>query len=462
MKSYFNTQNQKLILLFIILFLILSSCKKLLDEKHLKSLVVPENLDDLQALLDANNQMHFSSLDMQELLADDYYTTSAYWNSANDENKLSYIWNGDRAFLSNWSKAYSGPIYYSNVVLDALPTLEIKEADKIQSSHIKGSALFHRALAFQQLAQLYCRPYSESAKTDLGIPLRRTAAIEVKATRSTVQETYDQIIGDLIIALDLLPENSLSPTRPTKAAALGLLARTYLSMRDYENAGKHADLFLKLHPELIDYNEITDIEIPFKRFNIETIFYNNSPAGLSLINSTRARIDSNLYLSYDPNDLRRLLFFKGNTGSNVNTYQFQGNYDSDLTRGRPFIGGITTNEIYLIRAESHARAGNKDLALNDLNTLMIKRWKNDGSWILFTASTEEQALKLILIERRKELVFRGLRWSDLRRYNLEGANITLKRVLDGVEYNLPPNDLRWVLLLPDEVINRSDMEQNPR
>jgi hypothetical protein len=60
------------------------------------------------------------------------------------------------------------------------------------------------------------------------------------------------------------------------------------------------------------------------------------------------------------------------------------------------------------------------------------------------------------------LLFRNLRWSDLRRFNLEGANITLKRIINGTSYTLPPNDLRWVLLIPDLETSRSGIPQNPR
>lgn len=461
MKNLNSIYKRSLVFVFILTSCVLFSCQKLLEEKHLKTLVVPETLDDLQALLDMHNNMVLSNPEIAELIADNYYTTSAYWNALNDEDRLNHVWDAKITSLKTWTGTYQNSIYYANVVLDVLPTLEVASSDRNKASEIKGMALFHRALTFQQLAQLYCRPYSESAKTDLGIPLRLTAAIEVKSRRSTVQETYDQIIGDLNLALELLPDQSLLPTRPTKAAVLGLLARTYLSMRDYENAGIYADLCLKIHPELMDYNDITDVAKPFKRFNSETIFYKNGRVQFSILLSPRAIIDPKLYDSYDPNDLRKKLFFKEYPGDRKGTYQFNGNYDSESNPNYVFMGGIATDEIYLIRAESYARAGKTDPALQDLNKLMVNRWKKEN-WQPFTANTSEEALKLILDERRKELLFRGLRWSDLRRLNLEGANITLKRELDGVGYTLPPNDLRWVLLFPDEVINRSNMEQNPR
>ena len=71
-------------------------------------------------------------------------------------------------------------------------------------------------------------------------------------------------------------------------------------------------------------------------------------------------------------------------------------------------------------------------------------------------------MALILLERRKELLMRGLRWMDLKRLNMEGAAITLTRTVNGQVYTLPPNDLRYALPIPEDVIAISGMQQNPR
>jgi len=94
---------------------------------------------------------------------------------------------------------------------------------------------------------------------------------------------------------------------------------------------------------------------------------------------------------------------------------------------------------------------------------MIKRWNNNGSWAPFTAADATDALNKILVERRKELLFRGLRWSDIRRLNVEGANITLTRNIRGTLYTLPPNDIRSVMLISlGEILHSPDVQQNPR
>jgi hypothetical protein len=85
-----------------------------------------------------------------------------------------------------------------------------------------------------------------------------------------------------------------------------------------------------------------------------------------------------------------------------------------------------------------------------------------GFFVPFTANNTSEALNLVLQERRKETPFRGLRWIDLRRLNNEGANITLTRKVKGQVYTLPPNDPRYVLPIPPDVINLTGIVQNER
>lgn len=75
-----------------------------------------------------------------------------------------------------------------------------------------------------------------------------------------------------------------------------------------------------------------------------------------------------------------------------------------------------------------------------------------------------ELLHKIILERRKELVFRGLRWTDLRRLNKETEfAITLRRTVKGMEYVLPPNDPRYTQQIPFSVISfNKDMPQNIR
>ena len=447
----------KIISLLLITALI--SCNKYLEKKPDKALVVPATLKDIQAILDNELKMNHSSPDLLEALADNYYVTTSNFEMQPLQDRQNYVWDRDAMSLISWQTPYQGPIYYANVALDQLAT--ITTDDQTLKGTLTGSALFYRGYAFYQLAQLYCGPYSSSSLPNPGIPLRITSAIETPSIRSTVSQTYQQILSDLKTAIPLLPDSAEVLTRPSKTAAYAALARTYLSMRNYDSAFYYADISLSRDSLLIDFNTLPSSSLPIKRFNIETIFYNLCEPYNGMPYGGTGYIDTVLYKSYQDNDLRKTVFFKANTGTASGTYRFKGSFDSQYYPQLVF-DGLTTGEMWLIRAECAARKGRMAAALKDLNTLLYHRWKNNGSWASLSAETSEQAVMLILSERRKELVYRGLRWTDLRRLNLEGAGITLTRVVGGLPYTLPPDDPRWVLLIPQEVIDHSEMPQNPR
>ena len=118
--------------------------------------------------------------------------------------------------------------------------------------------------------------------------------------------------------------------------------------------------------------------------------------------------------------------------------------------------------MYLIRAEAAARAGLKDSALADLNRLLSTRWKT-GTFVPYAAGSADQALDIILAERRKELIMRGTRWFDLRRLNKEPRFAkTLVRIQNSTTYTLSPNDNRYTFLIPAQVIALTGMQQNTR
>jgi starch-binding outer membrane protein, SusD/RagB family len=446
----------RIILISLVFILGALSCQKFLDKKPLKSLYVPKTLMDLQAVLDNNQIMNQSGPALLELVADNYYVTPTSYESVGGEESPNYIFNSQAKHYGSWSQPYVGPIYYSNVVLGVLPDIEITSSNREQYENIKGSALFHRAFAFYELAQLYCRPYTSTAETDEGIVLRTSSAIETPSGRATVQETYDRIINDLKESARLLPRSTQFPTRPNIAAAYGLLARTYLSMRDYENAGLYADSSLQENKVLIDYNTLpaSNNPMPLYTENPEISFYSKL-VSTSLTAQTIGIIDTTLYASYNANDLRLTRFFRFRSSQ----WRFKGSYADFAWH---VFTGITTAEMYLIRAETSARAGLKDDALDDLNTLMQNRWNNTVPFPQFSASTAGEALNLILTERRKELIYRGQRWTDIRRLNVENADIAITREINGEIFTLPANDLRWVLLIPDAEINKSGIKQNPR
>ncbi|MBO9682943.1 MAG: RagB/SusD family nutrient uptake outer membrane protein, partial [Flavisolibacter sp.] len=208
--------------LYIILstcyLLSIMSCKKAwLDVRPNKAIVVPSEVKDYQSLLDNAALFNKNGSGLGEVSADNYYLLFPVWQSlGNAQERNAYIWakdiyQGETGL--DWRDAYTR-ILTENVVLDGIEKIKPNQIEASAWNNVKGSALFYRAYDFFNLAQEFCKPYlASTASTDLGIPLRKSSDIFINVSRSTVQETYDQIINDLMLARQLLPDVAVVKTR---------------------------------------------------------------------------------------------------------------------------------------------------------------------------------------------------------------------------------------------------------
>lgn len=442
-------------LLTIAILIATTSCKKYLDEKSDKKLVVPSSLKDVQALLDDYPRMSQSDIIAQEISADDYWLTDKTFNTYKAQQRM-YLWQKDFIFdpgYNDWSRNYA-IVYTANTVLEYTATVPQDDFNRAEWGNVTGQAFYHRGKSFLDIAATWAVAYDpSSAATTQGIPLRLNTQFNEPSVRASLQTTFDQVIGDLKNAIRLLPEVPLTPLRPSKPAAYGMLARTYWYMGNYDQAGLYADSCLQLNSQLINYNAIdSTMAYPFRAFNEEVISVHTFAKGV--LYNFNAKIDSVLYGLYSGNDLRKTLFFTTNADG---TAGFRGSYFGSQS----FQHGIATDEMYLIRTEAFARAGNLTAALSDLNNLLITRWKT-GTYVPYNTTNLGLLLETILQERRKELLMRGLRWMDVKRLNREGKNITMQRVIKNIVYTLPPNDKRYAMSIPEDVITLSGISQNPR
>jgi tetratricopeptide (TPR) repeat protein len=442
-----------------LVLLLVNSCQKFLDEPSDKKLAIPSKLSDLQAILD-----HFGSMNnfypaALEILADNYYVTDADFSSLTSEvHRNYYLWQPNEV-ADAWT--IYAPIKNSNVVLDNLPAIKYSAMETEAWKNIKGSALFFRAHYLFAGAELFGKPYNKAtAGTDWGMALRLTADIGVKTTRSTVKETYERIVMDLKEAAGLLPVTPAVKTRPSKPAAYGALAKTYLSMHEYDSAGKYARMTLQLYGDsLLNFNQLSvTATAPIQRFNREVIFHCRSNL-FGILNSPRAKIDTILYRSYENNDLRKSIYYRPDATGAV---FFKGDYDGAGNNTGYIFGGIVTDEMLLISAECYARRGDVELAMRDLDALLIKRWKT-GTYTARSAANAKEALHIVLAERRKELLFRGTRWMDMRRLQLDVENsITPERIINNKTYYLTPQSNNYMLQIPASIIAITGMPQNPK
>lgn len=425
--------------------------------------VVPKTIADYQAILDYQSVfIEQPSVELGVIGADEYYLRDGMLTTLTTPfHRNGYIWAQDvyeGQEIRDWRFGYQR-ILYANMALDVekiTPAPNEKEA----WDNVKGSALFFRAYSLYQLAQLFCKPYAASTSgNDLGIPLPLDYDVSQPSTRGTVADVYRQILSDLLSAVDLLPTKALNTFRPSKAAACVLLARTYLQMGDFEKALYHADLGLTLNSDLIDFNNLDlnatyTFPMDYGSSNPEVIFYMRI-AALTVVAAGRFNADTALLTAYQPTDLRMHAYFFENTDGRI---LFKGSYYG----GSSYFGGLAVDELWLMRAECSARLGDVQGAMDDLNELLIHRHDRE-QFVSLTASDPEEALDIILLERRKELFMRGIRWEDLRRLNKEPRFAkTLIREIDGQRYELPPGDPRWVWPIPDNEIDLSGFPQNDR
>lgn len=438
--------------------LLAASCNNYLDLKPDKKMAVPSSASDLQLMLDNYNLFNSNYPYAFGIMADDYFVTTEHWAAlSNQMTRNLYIWQPDENTAEFWSRPYTN-IYTLNVVLEEAERIVTDPWEYAAMTTVKGSALFLRAIQYFALTQLFTKPYqAEQADNILGLPLHTQADYSVKSVRASLSDTYELIIHDLEQAIRLLPERSSLKSRPSKVAAYGMLSKVYLSMCDYEKAGRYADSCLSRYDRLLDYNLLdTTANAPMPAFNEEVLFQMRSTRQSILINS-RAKVDSTLYRLYDKRDIRSRLFFVHNPDNSI---AFKGDYDGRGTSSNGYVfSGVITDEMFLIRSECHARQNQLEKAADDLNHLLATRWET-GKFEPLRFLTADEAITAILEERRKQLLFRDSRWIDIRRLSLDPKHaITPTRQIEGRTYSLDPPD-GYVLLIPNYVIERSGIQQN--
>jgi hypothetical protein len=443
-----------------VLLIAAASCKKAdwYDQKTSASQVVPASLKDFQALLD-NSNMSFYSVGQGELASDNSYIVDISYASLPNWQKNAYTWSHElpNVQVDDWLGQYgNGPyqkLYYANLALEGVAKLT---AGSFDYNNVKGQALFLRARNFYELSQIYAMPYNEAtANTDQGIALRTESDINVVPTRSTVRQTYDQILKDFEEAKDLLPVTPAYKTRGSKPAVFGYLARLYLSIEDYPKAMANADSCLKYVSALYDWSvsdtAVTALSPIIPLFPEEVIFYgllNGNQGGTGFA----ARLTQEMYDLYEVNDVRKRVCYTYSPADQ--TISFRGGFGNT-----GILTGITTSEMYLIKAECNARANKVTEAMADLNKEMKSRFYKN-KFTDRTATDADDALRQVINERRRELVRRGLRWSDLRRLMKDPRFAkTFTRTAGGKTYTLAPGSFKYTLPFPDDIITQNGLPQ---
>lgn len=474
----------------------LSACDGWLDNKP-KGFTIPEKYEDYEQLM--NSQYLYRALDIYpSFITDDILLVETgtvpdfdyfeYYDKSEHLKNL-YSFQHGQIFTSGnsdgiWESAYENIFTYNAVINNVLTASGGTERDR---KVLLGEALVGRAFEYLNLVNLYARHYDPAtAASDYGVPLVLSEEITgEKYPRASVEKVYRQIESDLTEAVsNCLAPSTATSFDPSQGVGYAFLSRMYLYMGRYAEALENANASLDLNDALLDYKDYTvqqgqwgrliaadgsGNEFPDEHKNIENI-YTRLLNGTSYLFKEVAASEEllatfNRNLPADGEDMRLSLFF---AKDEFNPYTTGGAPDKfpGYTIFAPYINmsiGFSTPEVLLTAAECEARIGDKDRALALLDRLRDMRIKNNVHFQ--TSYTKEQVLEMVIDERRKEFAFVGLtRLIDLKRLNREewfARTITHSAGSEGT-WTLPPNDPRYIMPVPDNVLSFNNMPQYER
>ncbi|WAC39920.1 RagB/SusD family nutrient uptake outer membrane protein [Pedobacter sp. SL55] len=489
------------ILVWGLLLISLSSCKKFLD-------VTPSNSADaakaIQTPRDA--QIVMNGL-MNQMTSSSYYGRNfimyaeakggdvAVYSQGRGLDAL-YTFNHNpntNSYSSFWSQIYYC-ILQSNYMLEEIAKRETDGVTGFNTA--KGQALTARALMYFDLVRLYGKAYTQD-KASFGVPIVLTKlGFDAKPLRASVEQVYTQIVKDLTDAAPLLPKTKTNGYI-NYYANKAILARVYLNMDMKTEALLAAEEVMGATSLYTLYTNANWVDSWKSQYGTESIFELNinplendlGTASLGVYQRNRnVGTTSALGFFYASTDFLSSL----NAGSNADIrrgvmardessatrlgalYKYSGglpngNASTSTMPGDKSTGNNTAvnikvirlSEMYLIAAEA-ALISNPTKAVNYLNAI---RQRNPG---LSAATIGNISLDMILEERRKELYGEGHRFFDMIRsnrsitYNDEFGNLTILPTLRPK--TIDRNFYKTILPIPQSEINANPQikaQQNP-
>lgn len=442
----------------LLLLLISSGCRDYVEIDEVGNRILYYT-DDYQYLM--NNTTNFESTFIYPELASDDISIENDDYIINTESHINaYTW-ADQISLdandSDWDRMFR-QIEICNEIIEGV--LNSEGGTEAEKRNVWAQAKVHRAYAYFCLVNIYAKQYDEqTASTDLGVPLLLSADFFADLTRASVETIYHQVESDLKEALVYLPDFQLNTSMPSKAAAYGTLARVYLQKEVYPQALAYADSALSIQNTLLnlaDYaGNITSLP---RKYDDEEIIFSKILAGYTL----DYQLSQDLLDLFSEQDLRYQMFT--DEGAALTWNPTAGRY---FSRPRIFSQGVYSgpcvSEMMLIKAECLVRDGNAINALEELNRLRQHRFMPEDYEDL-TAADSEEALYLVINERRMELMGRGYRWFDQKRLNKDSRfAATVTHQYQGETYTLEPNSVNYVFPIADVyIVQNPEIVQNPR
>lgn len=439
----------------LILGITFASCDDYLSDVP-KGSKAPTTLADYEAFLrDEYTNQRVNVTGASQLLNDQYVTLATL--SSDRLINANYMWdeNADRIALkvsdeTTYYASYQGISTFNLIIEDVLNSTQATESEK---RAVWAEAKILRAMNYFNLVNFYADTYvASTAATKLSVPLITSANINAPSKQVTIQEMYDFILKDVSEALPYLLKVSQTPLHPNLGAGYAFYSRVYLQMNNYTEALKYADLALAENNKLYDWigyynSNKAIIDVP------NSYTATTSPMGYNYVENYTYRHGANSNLTTEnsiPTE-RAQLFEAGDARFfsrwKIYTVGAETYYRRTLS-GMFNFGGITTVEVYLIKAECLARAGQISEALNVLNTVRKTRILPASYQDIATAD-KTMALNAIFRTKRNELINTIVPFADARRLNAEGIyKVSFTKTANGKTYTLASDSHLWTMPFP--------------
>ncbi|HET7614781.1 MAG TPA: RagB/SusD family nutrient uptake outer membrane protein [Gemmatimonadaceae bacterium] len=392
-------------------------------------------------------------VDWTEVLSDNLQHSGTFDDYADADNHL--LRSDNIAVETVWDDTYDD-INRVNEIIDKVP--KVTDLESGEQDEILGEAYFLRALDYHNLVRLW-------GGGTMGVPLRLTpvasAAEANQVQRSTLAETYAQILSDLSQAEQLITADESQTRQASLGAAYALESRVKLYMQDWAGAEAAAaqveSMDYSLAPNFSDLFDATGNNTPEDIFRVTFTptqsqavgfyylpkalggRYEESPTtGASGIIAAFDPASGGNISAYNPTD-ERGKWSISRSGTRTYAAKFRNpSGDEDLHV-------IRLGEVILIRAEALAHLNRLPEAVDEYNRLRVRAGLAPDPTV---GLTQAGVLAAIARERRLELAFEGDRWPDMVR---TGEAIAL-----GVD------PIQTLLPIPQSEIDVApNMTQNP-
>ncbi|WKL49342.1 RagB/SusD family nutrient uptake outer membrane protein [Flavobacterium pectinovorum] len=421
----------------------------------------PTTLADYEAFLRDEYTNHRVDITGASQLLNDQYVTVANLASYRLYN-ANYMWdeNADRIALkvsdeTTYYASYAGISTFNLIIENALTTTKATEAEQ---RIVWAEAKVLRAMNYFNLVNFYADTYvASTASTKLSVPLITSANINAPNKQVTIQEMYDFILNDVKDALPYLPKVSQTALHPNLGAGYAFYARVYLQMNNYTEALKYADLALAENNKLYDwigYYNTNKAIIDAPNSYTTTI----SPMGYNYVENYTFRHGTFSTLTTENSiPVERAQRFETGDAKFISRWKIYTvgaeTYYRRTLSGAFNFGGITTVEVYLIKAECLARAGQISEALDVLNTVRKTRIL-PASYQDISTTDKTTALNAIFRTKNNELNNTLIPFADARRLNAEGVyKVSFTKVDAGTTYTLSSESHLWTMPFPQGATN---------